>query len=749
MSLPPLLFYRWILNKNKFLVVYSTPLAKQSQLAHSINNCLYSMSISPFVLSNPLQVFYDTLHSMEHDLERTSNHAAIDERIRILFRAAAFQKELNEQTSTLSLERLNLPPSSTSIVKLLKKAEKVIKRCLHNLSEDELARTLRLVSSSGQCQLIHSIVTIIKPPISRPHTFITKLLSRFSLNDRYFSDETIASAIVEAARRGHQDIVIFLMSQAVTIPLSFLGNAILTAAFQGDLTMIQFLLSDRRRITNEDMNFALINAAIEGHVDVLSFLLFHEATPPIDQLNLQAIIQAAAENGHREAVALLLTICTNLSSLSIEYIFLRAAAQGHLDILYLFLSSTESISLHPMNVQTRHEAIIAAIAAERIEILQILIQMGPIHHEIEDFALIRATGVRREEILNIIFNAEIVINIGTESSPHDLEEVFTVDIQELKTHPNKHLKEICTQGMPTRIRFSNSPRAVDLGGVTKQYITLLCNALRDGKHLQLSSEGIPIAWDKDTSVYRYMGQFFSILYDQNSFKTDKYVTGIIFNPEFFHLVQLLHRTESMPEPSIVATFLKQLVPHYHPFFELAIKPTDELRKQCIQLNEDLYLELDPNPDKAAQDLHLCFVAPAVAFYSGLSIELRKKLVQNGPLAFSLCVQGEQVSSKGLLKALQIQPSEVALFHKHVKWFVEKIRCSNESWHLSLIKAITGKICLHEGMKIKIIPSQDIETIFHFQTCVSQMSLPCRMPLTKEAFLRGLDASLEGDGFNTA
>lgn len=705
------------------------------------------MTVHPITFDSSLQFIQHQLSTIDHHL-RITRDDAVDEKVKLLFRIGAVQNHLISE-NFLFFSRPSYALQSTSVERSIdKKIQTLVKKCLSHLSDEQLGHSLKRVARSGESALIRTVIKVIGAPLPPPSGILGKIGTLLHLNKRNFSTEAMGAAIVEAASQGHEDIVIYLVNTSQSIPNSFLGNAVHSAASKGYKNITSFLLSEGRNISPEDRRLAIINASAGGFVDVLSILLYEDDRSSPLEMDMTIPLQAAAEAGHIDATEFLLSISPNISMYFMGYMFIRAVFHGHMPIAQLLLARYSDLQ-HHVDPIARNEAIVEATRDGRIASLRMLLQLGPILSGVRDQALLNTSWPHRERALQAFSEVQVIDSYSLEQMETLPNKTFVTCHDDIKSNPQKYLEIIYREGLPERIRFSESPQAVDLGGLSKHFISELCSALIANNAFYLNSEGIPFTEEKDLSIFTFMGRFISLIHERNGSRSDKYLTGQIFNLKFFELVYLLHASEPSPALPHIAEHLKTLAPHYSAFFDVLMDLSEEKKLACIRMSEELYLDIDANVIKTAERICLNFVRPASFFFIGLSNALKNKIVSSGAEAFSICIQGANVSRESLIGILHIKPSVQVDFKRYVQWIIAKVHTADDLWLKLFLHAITGKNAVHPGMKINILPSPQASDAFSFQTCHNNLYIPCHHSITQTLFLAGLDAAIGVDGFNTA
>lgn len=533
-----------------------------------------------------------------------------------------------------------------------------------------------------------------------------------------------------------------------------LGLAVSEAAKNGHLDAIRELLSNGRVIDRSGVGFAVNGAVKNGHIDVLRELL---SIQRLDTGQVSSAIGHPIKDGNINIIRELLSNQREIFPWVLDHYFIEVVNHPNFssDLKITILSELISNGRTP-DQNSRETGILFAASQGHLGLLEMLLNQGPIRESVRDSARTQAGGECRESIHTMLAAAQVIsysniepmmFNEGGEN--YATKNRMDVTLSELAVNPEKYLKMICKEGIPSSIFLTDYPNAVDLGGVKKQFISSLSEAL--GPRLHLTEEKLPF-WEQEgePELMSNVGKFLSLIYKENINRTDKLLTGEIVNPLFFDLVKLATK-EDVPEEQIlkeVAQLLSPYVPDYAFCFDYILNPTPENGKRYAKVNEEVYLgDLDRDPLKGSLEIIQSFLRPAQGFTKGMTESFKEAILSQDSKTLSLSIQGQAVSSELLLGALVIKDNG-DIFLQKVDWLKEKIHSSDKEWQLHFLKAITGKTSMSPGVEINVKKSWRDGYAFECHTCFNSIDLPS-IEMEKEAFLGSLDHAIEIKGYNIA
>lgn len=534
-------------------------------------------------------------------------------------------------------------------------------------------------------------------------------------------------------------------------------------------------------------------------VDIL-YLFLDKKT--ISSTNLEAAIRSivsAIQNSHLPMIAcealitLLFEVSRDESTLSShikQEVIMFAASFGKLNVLERFTIPQTDLDLYARQIlsfkndenefythdrmaaslcalasagrkfsqHVQSEGILFAASGGQLTLLENLLNQGAIHSTVRDSAITQASGDQQEAIRAMLSMARVDDSIGDNLDDGFIpssEDTMQINLSDIKAHSGEYLSSICQKGLPHRIYLTDHPQVIDLGGVTKQFIGSLSEALIG--RLSLTDEGLPRS-DKDNfALMKQMGTYFSLLYEANKDRTDKLLTGSVFNPLFFALVKLTIANDAAGDPEKQdcllkegAQLLKPHVPSYAFCFDCILNPSPENKAKYIQMNREFELDLDEDPIKGSEAIIRSFLNPAQAFSEGLTPMLKKAISSTDPKTLSLSIQGEAVSSDSLIRALHVKSGTPCthLLETQLGYIKEKIRSSDQEWQKRFLKAATGKTSVSPEMKIELKNTWREGATFEFHTCFNSLDLP-NCDMGKEDFLAALDIAIELETYNIA
>ena len=578
---------------------------------------------------------------------------------------------------------------------------------------------------------------------------------RFFLSQGVISQEKLAEAVVNAARGGRLQVVQFLLSQGRSISEESLKWAVGNASADGHLEVVQFLLSQGRSISEESLGYAVLCAAQNGHLEAIQFLLSQGA---ISQADLTQAVRAAVLGGYSEVVEFLLSQGRSIPQANLTQAVKDAAHNGHLAVIRFLLSQGRSISQAGLTQAVRNatqngylevvrfllsdgrtlreadrgDPILLSASRGHASILEFLLQQGPIREDVRNSAITQAgrsclypspqlTGTIQDILLmapiipgqpgTLVATTQTSIPVGS----------FGTTLDSVNRDPEEHLKTIHEDGFPRRVVLLDNLRAVDLGGVSKQFISTLMKALRP--KLLLTEAGLPQNERSDDSYPRYktlymqLGRFYALMDVRNEDRTDKFVTGALLHPSFFTIVKTIATESSLENrrrevaKQVLATnpesIASQLV------LGSAIT-TDALQayREGIGCNEGEELE-------TAQAEIDSFIEAAQNFYDGATESFQSKIRHSDPTLLARILQGEPASQEALLAAIE---KDARLPEERFRWIQEKIQTSDEPWRIRFVKAITGNEVLSPGIRIQIGACWRGPGVFELHTCFNSLDV---------------------------
>jgi hypothetical protein len=511
-----------------------------------------------------------------------------------------------------------------------------------------------------------------------------------------------SEVVEEAARGDHLEIVNALLAGIEGADLEVLrSKAVLGAVRGGHLEVVRELLSDGAVISEGVRAWAVIGAVSEGHLEIVRALLAGGSA---------------------------------ISESKREWAVLGAVRGGYLEIVRELLANGQ------ISIYRRSSSVLAASSNGQFEIVEALLQSGPITRSAQQSAITQASGARRGEILDILSYAQIVDQRGQViSNPDALELTF----DGVKENPRHFLAEVATKGFPSSIFQLDAPETIDLGGVTKQFITVLVESLRLRTILDVSERGLPtidtnLELDPEkVSTLKDFGTFYSHIDKRNNDRTDKFLTGAVFHSEFFALLRVVQDKEiddAVWRES--APLLKEVDPTLEMPANMLLNPSDEAKEAYAEI---MGVEKEEVVETAKETL-LPYLEAAKAFYLGTTSAFKDKIQRMEPAALCTSVQGEAITNEGVLRVIHFEGD----LGEQEQWLREKIQTADGAWLKQFVRVITGREAIAPGMSIKI--KRCWREVFEVHTCFNSLDLPPG-DMSKEDFLEGLDAAIADEKYN--
>ncbi|MCX6991416.1 MAG: hypothetical protein NTX49_10225 [Chlamydiae bacterium] len=317
--------------------------------------------------------------------------------------------------------------------------------------------------------------------------------------------------------------------------------------------------------------------------------------------------------------------------------------------------------------------------------------------------------------------------------------------QDVRARPDYYLALVTRSdsAFPTRVTLANNPRTLDLGGVTKEFITKLMKYLAESPSIALSETGFPRQINEQTrATYQKLGMFYSILDKQNTSRMrDNFVTGTLFHAGFFQILQKVALQETVEELRKEAT--RQIsAASGQAWSPLILEPENRraLEAYAAALGQTTEEALTSTHEQVDE-----FINAAKSFYNGTTAAFKEKIRLTDPAVLAREIQGEPISKEGLIAALMnVCYPDAQCF----EWIKEKIRVSDQEWRTMFVSVITGNGALTPGTKIRIQYTSEHHTpgTFEIHTCFNSLAVP--RGLENGLFLQSLDAVLV-DGYNIA
>ena len=534
-------------------------------------------------------------------------------------------------------------------------------------------------------------------------------------SERFISDEALIGCLDVSILNGYNETTQLLLSKIGTIPEQQLISWVSLATFENNYRALEYLLSNNRTISSEELGHNIWSASTYGYSDCIRILLSGQRT--INQETLDRAIDLAT-------------------------------SASRLDTLRTLLDDNRTIS----NSQVRNGALLLAASNGDADLTEAILRSGPIHSFTRDSAITQVDGDQRDRIIDMLNMAQI-----DDESIDPAIDGMKLTLSDVKEKPRFYL-DLLSKNFPHKINLIDQPKTVDLGGVTKDYITTLFTALIK-QEITLGQTQLPMmAEDDDDSklLYIAIGGALSKIDDRNETRADKFLIGSIFNPKFYELLKLVeaHKTN---EASYQEDFLKKcaaLIKEIDPATEIVMDLIVDSNQATISAYKAAMMDEDKDDQTVlteAKDQLLRYVRPALYIFQGASDSLKNKIKTQDAGNLSESFQGKEASAKDLINAIKIE-SETALLKKQIGWIKEKIDSSDLAWRKAFLKAITGRECFLAGSKIAFKPTwrenEQTPLIFELHTCFNSLDLP-KNDSTQEQFLEELNATIRCDSYSIA
>jgi hypothetical protein len=502
-------------------------------------------------------------------------------------------------------------------------------------------------------------------------------------------------AVYEAAIGGHLNVVQELL-RIGPIGEDFRGVAVYKAARGGHLNVVQELLTNGP-IDEDFRGKAVCKAAKGGHLNVIQELL---RSGPIDDDSRATAVSEAATGGHTQVIQVLMRGPENsfifLNHPQIDVAILRASGSENAEVLEALLANIPSITSN-----LRESAITQA------------------RNYLDDSDRLR--------ILDLLNTVRINDHVQGAQEPRFARDSLVVpDWENVKDNPLRFLED-AVECQFRRIAFGRGV-VVDLGGVSKQFLSTLTQALQDKNLLEiddytrlprLSQEGSLRPQQEQT--LKYLGALISHLDRRNEGRSDKFMIGPIFHEEFFKYFR--------SEPNPFCAF----------FLNGDLKDDEAV--------EGLYNQagLGETYDKwksSIQDAMSCI-------QEGFKPEFQLKIEVNLNLGRELL--GQKLTAQSILDSLKIQEG---LNPDMVQWLQNWIRSTTDEKRQEFVFGITGNKFL-SPMGILINRGWRVPANFETHTCSNSLDLPDTsrssvINWNDEAnFMQELDVLFKPKGYNIA
>ncbi len=535
-------------------------------------------------------------------------------------------------------------------------------------------------------------------------------IARFVLQNDFLTEWCRSWAIVLAAKAGEEQMVEQLLAKRPDrINIKARNWAVKTAAEKGYENIVRQLLSNGD-IDLAYRDWALRLAASVGHEGIVRLLVGDGCS---DYRN--RAIAIVAQNGHPAIIRILLRECDgNFIEADINHVLLRAASDGRRDVVEALLANVPSIS----------------------SILR-------------ESAITNAGGEHQEAIRDML--RVVAVNDDPGSGRREIRAGEQVNLAEIQANPCKLLQKIALNQMPPCFYLEESPQAIDLGGITKQVVTTLVDALIDQKFLKTDSIlRLPTSEGEDSvAMLKRFGQFLCKLDHHNQLRTDKFLIGARWSPELFALLQ---PKEGASTTDILVRLIKE---KEDPNFDVyATLLRDAANPEALETYVKYGGFDSPEEAKEAFLQWRGSIETAVnALRSELTPAFKEKLRKMSAKEFSDQIQGVEASADTIIAAFKLEvpaDDKVERFQQRVKWLKEWIHSADEGKRKAFLMAITGRDVLGKETQIAIRWSWRSAGVVELHTCFNSFDLPNIDELTKDDFFAMVTGISGGKtGYNIA
>lgn len=599
----------------------------------------------------------------------------------------------------------------------------------------------------------------------------------FLLQETELSSETIAKVFIKSCAMSNENIVRLLFNERSEISDEDFYLAVKACISEKKEYIFRYILSSRRQILPLDI-VRIFRELL--HVKLINFLNFFIS----DVVTADLVTRAIDEGFERNSEALLFFILSETTYIlnlhehdqqvikfSLSYLLLdsqiggilcAASSRGYLDTVRLILSSSREISNGLLGTSLKN-----SIKFNCRDIFLVLM------------SYIQAKGISFRSL-----------RLMQGDYP-----LYFLTFGEVERDPLIFLEDI-SKAFPLRVILTNNPVAVDVGGITKQFISTLLAALA-GK-LNLSQSMLPLipeVEDEDNDelplqikevalqnkenlerIFHNIGLLISNLFFQNSSRTDKFIIGNLFSVSFFEILKLLvdisiqspsesedrlfsrvAKVIAKTDPKMIAAFiLASLTPEeklsFTKVFEIEEHVNREVkirRVECRIQKEIEYFDAIfecTTPFKrlqVAKSQIKAFINPARILFESLSEEVKQFIHTSSPKKIASVIQGQKVSKEALIKSLVLRENSVELRQK-LEWLHEKIQQSRHDWREAFVFSVTGNQFLIPGGIIHVFNGP--EAAFEIHTCFNSIHLPSGV-ISKQQFFEALDIVIRDSGYN--
>jgi ankyrin repeat protein len=564
--------------------------------------------------------------------------------------------------------------------------------------------------------------------------------------------DTHDTAVREAAGKGHVGVIKVLFEIDSQISTKIRGLAVREAARMGHLDVINLLLGGCDHISEEHRGHAVVEAAGNGHLDVLNRLLDGDAR--IATYVRDQALSAAAGNGHLNIINRILEDSARISDEYRGNALNQAVLNGHFSVIRcLMRDSNDNIITFEENIieralNIRHLPRSYQLATLFSAILQNVRSITPQFQNIL-FDRISILEQQEQQILR-----DMIVMIPLQEEPTACFQEYSAlpgtlhvpSWKDLANNPLGYLKAMVEMDFQ-RVCFSDG-KAIDLGGLTKEFVNRLIIGLTEKKliatHEILSQVLLPVAeTDEQKEALTLFGHLLTYLHTRNSQRKDKIMIPRVLDPNFFDAIT---RKENE----------KLNIIDCHAWLRNVWK--DPESSNSIQ-SVSILVEGKNKSERQISALILDWKRSVILAFEcidrGIGLPLREAMRdQKGCLALGREFFGQEINAKKVLEKLEILPPEERHFRKNfdlmIQWFKEWIYQANPNDLDRFVFCVTANRSLGEG-NIVIKPNfreGNRSTALEIHTCFNSLELPHLPGITKEIFLEALNVALDSEDYNT-
>ncbi|MBS0623768.1 MAG: hypothetical protein JSS62_04015 [Verrucomicrobia bacterium] len=673
---------------------------------------------------------------------------------------------------------------------------------------------------------LHSIqvVAALRTTVRQGFCNIVEYL--FTVAAHSISDSAVGHAIVIATQENRSNVLAVLLKQNRSFLKRHIGDAVCSAAVHNHPHLIRALLNNDRTITLADLAFSVYKAAESGYVEVLTALL--ESKKTLKNWEIENAIREALKRGHLKAVKYLFSHMTVLRSATLASFIAEATQYNHseivafvidkagiinfryligathnvirnnnLHLLKLLMASSFGLQTYMLNL-----FVLAASIKGFFPIVEFLLLKGRITRDVQYSAIANASGEAREQICYALQRALI------EDHHISYRNMFYVNPSVLKQHPVRFLAPLLHLGLDTSIAFTNADglvaRGTDIGGLKKQFLSWLCEHMIAREAFCVNDRNLPMAsqpMQEETCCH--LATLISRIHRANADKTDKLLTGRLFDGSFLEMVRVFIN-EHVPENRFLQVC--KIVGRHDPKFSQAA----QFVLDPNNITKFAYLTsfgLTPSKEEAkvvtddpilaeARECFAPFYAAARGFTSGTTDFFKRAILATDPQELCHSFQGEVLTPHGVLASLKIHsnPDTEALLQiplvvfseksshilsvfatgdnvaierlqqeirqeratgnptsalctQKIEWLIEEIalkslsREEDVSWLRNFVFSVTGKTTMLLGTKIKL-GSSSRPDMFEMHTCFNSLDMPAT-EMSRDCFLGLLEGVISG------